>query len=137
MTTRPDRTVGPNAGGKSLLCNSYQDNTVHCLHCDALLTWDGTGRPPLYCSNAHRQADYRGRRDARLAIERQEARQAHERHLVEQEARRQARYLERLENVIMGELASLPDNSRISTTQRRALAHRLTMRLGTEQLALT
>lgn len=71
-----------NAGGTSELCNSYQDGRVTCENptCRVVLSWDGNGRPPLFCSGACKQAVYRVRKHsndvqaARLAEQhRQEA----------------------------------------------------------------
>jgi uncharacterized Zn finger protein (UPF0148 family) len=110
---------------------------TECRNCGKpLAVQSGPGRTPQFCNSACKQMNYRQRRDVRLKQERREREITAARHAAEREQHRAARYLAKLENIIMGELAKLPDNSRVSTTQRKELAARLAIRLGTEQLTI-
>jgi hypothetical protein len=71
-----------------------------------------TGRTPTYCSESCRQSDYRDRK---------------RRSELDAEARRR---FDAVERVVALELAlALPKNSRVSTTQRKALGERITRAL--------
>jgi hypothetical protein len=76
-----------------------------------LITWDGTGRVPMYCSDACKMANYRRRRDDKAG-----------RAAIQAEQQRQDGVMRRLAASFAVELESL---SRTSTTQREEMAVRL------------
>lgn len=50
----PSRNGDPAVG--DVLTNEYK-----CLYCGRFLTYAGTGRPPRFCSSAHKSAHHRGK----------------------------------------------------------------------------
>lgn len=86
------------------------------------LTWSGKGRPPTYCSGPCRQAHYRARAElAALETRQHELEQA--RYEAERDWHRKTEAIERqVRELIAVELARIPHNSRVSTTQRESLA---------------